>query len=63
MKSKEKSPQEIEWFLEDLFLGSQWSIILGCISLPVGYEAVNRIIESWNTWLYSRNSIFIREFT
>jgi len=31
-----KSPEEIEWFLEDLFLGSQWSIILGYRRLPDG---------------------------
>jgi len=30
-----KSPEEIEWFLEDLFLGSQWSIILGYRRLSV----------------------------
>ena len=33
----EKCPWKIECFLEDLFLGSQWSIILGYIWLSVKF--------------------------
>ena len=34
---KKKSPQKYECFLEDLFLGSQWSIILGYRRLSVKF--------------------------
>ena len=37
LKEERKSPEEIEWFLEDLFLGSQWSIILGYRRLSVKF--------------------------
>ena len=35
-----KSPWKIERFLEDLFLGSQWSIILGYRRLSVKSHAM-----------------------
>ena len=35
MQKARKCPAKIEWFLEDLFLGSQWSIILGYRQLSV----------------------------
>jgi len=35
---EEKCPWKIECFLEDLFLGSQWSIILGYIWLSVKFS-------------------------
>ena len=37
----EKCPWKIECFLEDLFLGSQWSIILGYIWLSVKFFLAN----------------------
>ena len=37
----EKCPWKIECFLEDLFLGSQWSIILGYIWLSVKFFLEN----------------------
>ena len=49
----EKCPWKIECFLEDLFLGSQWSIILGYIWLSVKF-----FLE--NDWLTA--STFIEAF-
>ena len=44
LKEERKSPEEIEWFLEDLFLGSQWSIILGYRRLSVKFHSFSMSI-------------------
>merc|ERR1712032_727037 len=43
-KVPKKCPWKIECFLEDLFLGSQWSIILGYIWLSVKFSSLFSIV-------------------
>ena len=43
----EKGPWKIECFLEDLFLGSQWSIILGYRRLSVKFSFLLVVVNGY----------------